>query len=99
MEHFVILNAYILTKRFLTLKIVMPVNGLIHLYKNEKRVLIKPQKDSENDGLEIIIENIDGYAHYENKSVKAGTPIGKATKARSCVTGRHGDEVRMHNLI
>jgi len=76
----------------------MPVNGKVHIYRTEEKVVVEPPNDSEYKGFEIVIENIDAYAEYDNKAVKAGTKIGKATKARACVSNWYNDKVRMHNL-
>jgi len=76
----------------------MPVNGIVQLYKSQEKVVVKPQKDSEYDGYDIVIENIDGDVQYDNRAVEAGKPIGKATKARACVSKR-GDKVKMHDFI
>ncbi|WAR20774.1 hypothetical protein MAR_014748 [Mya arenaria] len=63
--------------------IKMPVNGILKIFKEERKVVIQP-KDPEFVALEIVIENIDANQSMQGKSVDAGEKIGKATTARSC---------------
>ncbi|WAR20850.1 CRB-like protein [Mya arenaria] len=63
--------------------IQMPVNGILKIFKDERKVVVQP-KDPEFIALEIVIENIDADQSKDGKSVDAGEKIGKATTARSC---------------
>ncbi|WAR20843.1 hypothetical protein MAR_014817 [Mya arenaria] len=63
--------------------IKMPVNGILKIFKDDKKVVIQP-KDPEFVALEIVIENIDANQSMHGQSVDAGKKIGKATTARSC---------------
>jgi len=76
----------------------MPVNGKVHIYRTERKVIVEPPNGSEYAGFEIVIENIDAYAEHNNNAVEAGKKIGKATKARACVFNSYNDKVSMLNL-
>jgi len=61
----------------------MPVNGILDINSNERKVIVKPA-DPEFEMFEIVIENIDANSTYNGKKVDAGTKIGKTTTARHC---------------
>jgi len=61
----------------------MPVNGLVHIFSLDRKVVVKPT-DAEFRLIEIVIENIEAKKEYHDKKVEAGKDIGKATTARRC---------------